>query len=95
MHNFSYHNIKIEKDKYTNQIIVRGEITNLGGKNYATIAGRIVLFVKNTAISNTVFVVNGLASGTTKSFERIIDELDYSQVGKDITHYEIFTESGF
>ncbi len=95
MLNFNFHNVKIKKDKSSNSLIVTGEITNLGGKNYATIAGRILLFVKNTAISNTIFVVNGLTSGTTKSFEKIIDELDYSQVGKDITHHEIYIESGF
>ena len=95
MRNFDFHNVKIDKDKASNSIIVAGEITNLGGKNYATIAGRIVLFVKNTPISNTIFVVHGLQSGTTKSFEKVIDELDYSQVGKDITHHEIYVESGF
>ena len=95
MRNFDFHNIKVDKDKFSNSIIVTGEITNLGGKNYSTIAGRIVLFVKNTAISNTIFVVNGLTSGTTKSFEKVIDELDYSQVGKDITHHEIYIETGF
>ncbi|MDD5060325.1 MAG: FxLYD domain-containing protein [Candidatus Omnitrophica bacterium] len=95
MRNFDFHNIKIEKDKFSNAIIVTGEVTNLGGKNYATIAGRIVLFVKNTPISNTIFTVNGLQSGTTKSFEKVVDELDYGQVGKDITHHEIYVESGF
>ena len=95
MLNFDYHNVKIEKDKNTKEVIVRGEVTNHTGRNYATIAGRIVLFIKNTAISNTIFIVNGLSTGATKQFEKVIDELDYNQVGKDITNFEIYTESGF
>ena len=95
MLNFDYHNVKIEKGKNTNEVVVRGEVTNHTGRNYATIAGRIVLFIKNTAISNTIFVVNGLSTGATKPFEKVIDELDYGQVGKDITNFEIYTESGF
>ena len=95
MLNFDYHNVKIEKGKNTNEVIVSGEVTNHTGRSYATVAGRIVLFIKNTAISNTIFVVNGLSTGTTKPFEKMIDELDYNQVGKDITNFEIYTESGF
>lgn len=95
MLNFDYHNIKIEKGKNTNQVVVRGEVTNCTGKNYTTVAVRIVLFIKNTAIANTVFVINGLPNSSSKPFEKVIDELDYNQVGRDITRHEIYTESGF
>ena len=95
MLNFDYHNVRIEKAKDGKEVVVRGEVTNQSGRNYATIAGRILLFIKNTAISNTIFVVNGLSIGATKPFEKVIDDLDYSQVGKDITHFEIYTETGF
>ena len=94
MFNFDYHNVKIERGKGT-QVVVRGEVTNRTGKSYATVAGRIILFIKNTVLSNTIFVVNGLPVGATRPFEKVIDELDYGQVGKDITNFEIYTESGF
>lgn len=95
MLNFDYHNVKIDRGKNTKHVVVSGEVTNRSGKSYSTVAGRIVLFIKNTAISNTVFVINELPSGSSKPFEKIIDELDYNQIGKDITRYEIYTESGF
>jgi len=95
MFSFDYHNVKIEKAKDTSQVLVKGEVTNCSGRGYNTVAVRVVLFVKSTTISNTIFAINGLSNGATKSFEKVIDELDYNEVGKDITHHEIYTESCF
>ena len=95
MFSFDFHNVKIEKAKDSSQLVVKGEVTNCSGKSYSTIAVRIILFVKSTTISNTIFVINGLTNGATKSFEKSIDELDYDAIGKDITHHEIYTESCF
>ncbi|MCX5668957.1 MAG: FxLYD domain-containing protein [Candidatus Omnitrophica bacterium] len=93
MPNLEFHNVTIGKVKNADQIAVKGEISNFSDKAYNTVAVRIILFVNNTIIANTVFTVNGVPNGSTKAFERTIDELVYSQIGKDITRYEIYTES--
>ena len=93
MPNLEYHNVVIGKVKNADQIVVKGEISNYSEKAYNTVAVRIILFVKNVIIANTVFAVNGIPNGSTKAFERIIEDLVYSQIGKDITRYEIYTES--
>jgi hypothetical protein len=59
------------------------------------IAIRIILFIKSIPIANTVVVVNGLAAGQTKSFEKYIEELDFNKVGKDITRFEVYIESTY
>jgi len=92
---FNYHNVKIGKGRNTDQVVIKGEITNSSGRDFNAVASRVVLFAKNTAISNSVFVINGMPNGMTRPFEKIIDELEYSQIGKDITHFEIQAESGF
>ena len=93
MANFDYHNVKIEKSKDTDQLIVKGEISNFSNQSYNSVAVRIILFVKNIIVANTVFTINGMPIGSTKTFERIIEELEYSQIGKDITRFELYTES--
>ncbi|MFH1281925.1 MAG: FxLYD domain-containing protein [Candidatus Omnitrophota bacterium] len=95
MLNLRYYNIKIGKVKNADQISVKGEIHNDSDKDYNTVAVRIILFVKNIVVANTVFVVNGIPKGSTKAFERTMEDLEYSQIGKDITRYEICTESCF
>ena len=96
MLNFKFQNIKVEKGNIgANEVVVRGEVTNRSGRSYNTVAARIVVFVKNMAISNTVFAINGLSAGSTKQFEKVIEDLAYSQVGKDITSCEITVDSAF
>jgi len=93
--NLDYHNIKIEKYENTDQIIVRGEVTNNTGRSYNAVAVRLVLFIKNIAIASIVFAINGLPNGGSREFEKIIEDLEYGQVAKDITHYEMYTESAY
>ena len=95
MPNLDYHNIKIEKYENTDQIVVRGEISNNSGRSYNAVAVRLVIFIKNIAIANVVFTINGLLKGANREFEKIIDDLEYEQVAKDITRYEIYTESAY
>ena len=95
MPNLSYHNIKIEKSEHTKEIVVKGEVTNHSDKTYATVAVRIVLFIRNVTVANMVFTVNGLPMGSTKAFKKTIDDLEYDQIGKDIKRYDIYTETAF
>ncbi len=93
MTNLEYHNIKIVRFKNTNQLVIKGEITNGTGKYYATVAVRVILFIRNIPVINEVFVVNDLPKGSTKAFERNIYELRSNQVLEDVTRYEIFTDN--
>lgn len=93
MTNLEYHNIKIEKYKGTNQLIMKGEITNGTNKYYSVVAVRIILFIKNIPVVNEVFVINDLPKGATKAFERRIYEMKPNEVLDNITRYEIFTDN--
>jgi hypothetical protein len=95
MYNFNFYNVNITKSDNSNQIVVRGDIENRTGRNYSAAAVRIVLFVKNIPIANVVTVVNGLPNNSTKSFEKTIEELDYTQVGKEINRYDILIENAY
>ncbi|MDD5409196.1 MAG: FxLYD domain-containing protein [Candidatus Omnitrophica bacterium] len=95
MPNLSYHNIIIEKSDSSKEVVVKGEVSNHSDKSYATVAVRIVLFIRNVTVANMVFTINGLSSGATKAFKKTIDDLEYDQVGKDINRFDIYTETAF
>ena len=95
MLNVVYHNIKIEEYKNTNQLVIKGEITNNSSRSYSAVAVRVVIFNKNIVIANMVFTINGLLNGANKEFEKIVENLEYKRVFKDITRYEIYTESAY
>ena len=95
MVNIRFYNVTISKAESNNQIVVRGDVENGTGRNYNAVAIRIVLFIKNIPVVNTVTVVNGLAMGRTKGFEKIVEDLDFTLVGKDINRYEVYAESAY
>lgn len=93
MHSINYHNIKVERFKSSNRILIKGEITNGSGKNYNAVAVRVMLFIKNVITTNEVFLINGLSNGETKAFERHVYDLSPDQSMEDITRFELFTEN--
>jgi hypothetical protein len=93
MRSLDYHNIKIERFKNSNQVILKGEVSNDTGKSYNSVAIRIMLFIKNVITVNEVFLVHDLQAGITKAFERHIYDLLPGQSFEDITRYELFTEN--
>jgi len=95
MPNFSYYHVEIEEAPDTKEVVVSGEVANNSDKSYATVAVRIVLFKKNITVANVVFTVNGLSAGATRSFRKTIEELNYEEIGRDISRYDIFTETAF
>ena len=95
MINLQFFNIKIDKSKETKEVVVKGEVSNKSDRSYNTVAVRIILFVKNISIANVIVLVNGLSAGTTKEFEKTVEELQYDAIAKDITRYEIYTESAY
>ncbi|MDD3344973.1 MAG: FxLYD domain-containing protein [Candidatus Omnitrophica bacterium] len=95
MPNFSYYNVEVGKTEDTKEVVISGEVINNSDKSYATVAVRIVLFKKNITVANMVFTVHGLPAGGTRNFRKTISELDYEQVGKDITRFDIYTETAF
>ena len=95
MLNFNFYNVNVTKADFSNQVVVRGDLENRTGRNYSAAAIRIVLFVRNIPIANVVTVVNGLPSNSTKSFEKAVEELDFTQVGKDINRCEVYIESAY
>jgi hypothetical protein len=95
MPNFSYYHVEIEEASETKEVVVKGEVTNNSDKSYSTVAVRIILFKKNVTVANVIFTIHGLNAGSTRAFRKTIEELDYRQVGKDITRYDIYTETAF
>lgn len=93
MRSLNYHNVKIERFKNSNRLILKGEITNDSGKSYNAVAVRAMLFVKNVIVVNEVFSINDLPYKATKAFERHIYDLLPGQSFEDITRYELFTEN--
>jgi hypothetical protein len=93
MRSLDYHNVKIERYKSSNRLILKGEITNDSGRSYNAVAVRIILFVKNVITVNEVFSISDLPNRATKAFERYVYELLPTQTMDDITRYELFTEN--
>ena len=95
MINLVFHHIEICKSKLTNEVAVKGEVTNNTQKSYTAVGVRVVLFKNNVTVANVVFTINGVAAGATRAFEKTIEKLDYQQIGRDVNRYDIYTESAF
>lgn len=95
MSNFNYYNITFERAQDSNDLIIRGEIENRSATHYSAVAARIVLFIKNIPIANTVIVINNVPAGGTRVFEKRVEDLDYNKVYRDISRNEIYTESAY
>ncbi len=95
MPSLDYYNISFIKEEGGKRLIVKGEVSNRSGKNFNAVAIRVVVFNKNIPLANFVVIVNGLLSNQTKSFEKAAEDLEYDQVYKNITRFEVLTESAY
>ncbi|MBU1124438.1 MAG: FxLYD domain-containing protein [Candidatus Omnitrophica bacterium] len=95
MAGIEYYNLQWMKAEGGNQLAIKGEVTNRSGKHYNAVSIRVILFSKNIPIVSAVIVVNGLAIGRTKDFEKKFDDLDYEKVATTITRYDVYTESAY
>ena len=95
MAQFDYSDITYYQSETNKRLMVCGEVKNSSGRNYNALAIRIILFNKNIPLANMVIVINGFSNGAIKRFEKEAEELDYEQVAKHITRYELYTESAY
>lgn len=95
MANISFYNVNILRAENSNEIMVRADIENRSGRNYAAVAIRIILFNKNIPLASTVVVVNGLPNGVTRTFDKRIEDLEYDKVAHEITRHEMFVENAY
>jgi len=75
--------------------VVKGEITNNAGRSYQAVVFRIVVFLKSVPVGSSSFTINGFFNGQTRTFEKKIEELEYSSLVKDALNYEIYAESAY
>lgn len=76
-------------------LVMRGEVTNNSGKSYHAVVFRAIIFIKNIAIGNITFIINGFNNGQTREFEAQIGELQFDKVIRDISRHEIYAESAY
>ena len=95
MLNLEYHDIRLEKSPSSNQVVVKGEVTNKTGRNFISVAIRVIFFIRSIPVINIVLSINGLINNRTKIFEKRIEDLEYEAIAKDVTRYEIYTESAY
>lgn len=95
MTSIEYYDVRVERAEHTNEIVVRGEIVNKTSRTFNSVAVRVILFVKNIAIANMVILINGLASGGSRAFEAKVPDLEYDSIAKEISRYEIYTDSAY
>lgn len=93
--NFVYNNVTFKKYDQDIWLVVKGDITNRSGKSYHAVVFRIVLFINALPICNTVVTINGFHNGQTRTFEKPIQEIEYTKVVDKITKYDIYAESAY
>ncbi|HRZ13923.1 MAG TPA: hypothetical protein P5110_00250 [Candidatus Omnitrophota bacterium] len=92
MANFSYYNIETKKPAAGRGIVVTGEIHNETSKDYHTAVFKLVIFSGQESIASSVVKVQGFRSRGTKTFEVLIEELDFGLVNR-ITKCDLMFES--
>lgn len=95
MVNLEYYNIRVGRSEHSKELVIRGEVINKSERTYNSVSLRIILFVKNISVASVVVLINGIPSGATKVFEKSVEDLEYDAIGKDVTRYEVFTESAY
>ena len=92
---FYFNNVKIKKHDEEKWLMLKGEVTNASGKSYSAVSFRAVLFARTMPVANIAFVINGLRLGQTRIFEVQIGELEFAKIGKEITKFDLYAESGY
>lgn len=92
---FYFNNVKIKKHDAEKWLMVKREVSNESGKDYNVVSFRMVLFIRTIPVANAAFVVNGLRNGQTRIFEVQIGELEYGKIGRDISKFDLYAESGY
>ena len=95
MVNLEYNNIRAGRSDHSKNLVVRGEVINKGDKAIATVGLRIVIFVRNVSIASVVVLINGIPGGSTKVFEKDVEDLEFDAIGKDVTRFDVFVESAY
>lgn len=95
MANFDFSDITFSKAEGTKRLIVRAAVHNASGRDFGAVAIRVILFNRNIPLASFIVAVNGFTNGSTKSFEKEAEDLDYEQVAKHITRHEVFVESAY
>jgi hypothetical protein len=89
---FNFYHIRFTRGKTEKQLAISGEIENLSGKNYNTVAIRIIIFGGNKAVLNTTIMLRGINYNQTKAFYKQVDVTDSNELLEKITRYEILVE---
>ncbi len=90
-----FYNVNLRKSESSNELVITGDVENRSGRNYAAVAIRIILFSKNIPLASAVTVVNGLPNGSSRTFEKRFEELDYEKVAHTITRHEVIAENAY
>ena len=90
---FNFYHVRFIRGKTEKQLVINGEIENLSGKNYNTVAIRVIIFGGNKSMINTTIMLRGLNYSQTKAFYKQLDVADCNELLEKITRYEIHIES--
>lgn len=91
---FLFHNINISRQRQHDILHIRGEINNPGGKDYSSVALKVVLYGKDTILWSGNLRVRGLKQRSTKTFESALEGSE-NVLLKDIKRHDIFFEGGY
>jgi hypothetical protein len=73
--------------------VISGEVKNLSGKDFNTVAVRVIIFGGNKTMLNTTIMLRGVDYDQIKAFYKQIDVGDVNELLEKITRYDINVES--
>jgi hypothetical protein len=91
---FSFYNIIFKRKGMGKWVFGQGEIINESNKDYHTALFRISVFDKNILMWTGVIKITGFRKKQTRTFEILMEGLDYRLVPA-ISRHEIYFESGY
>ena len=93
--NFEFSTVEFKRAAAGEFLIARGEIRNSSNKFFASAVFELVLFTRNVPIGSAKILINGFSPNQSRTFEKQFSDLNYDRVMKDMTNYEIYSESGY
>ncbi len=90
---FNFYHVRFTRGKSEKYLVISGDVENLSGKDFNTVAIRVIIFGGNKAMLNTTIMLRGVNYNQTKAFYKQIDVADVNELLEKITRYEIHVES--
>ena len=92
---FNFYHIRFTRGKSEKHLVISGEVENLSGKDFNSVAIRLIIFGGNKSMLNTVIILRGVNHGQIRAFYKQVDVGNVNELLEKITRHEMLVEGAY